>query len=274
VTQRILLGGAASVTETLLDGQGALPANPPDTAEVTIINDAGTVLASGASAVTTPNPSEFTIDIDTSMTTQLDRLTLVWSHAGISPTTTTVEVVGGLLFSVEQLRAMDPQLQDATAFPTTAILNVRTEVEQALERHLGYALVPRFTHRAVSPGDHVQLHPFLRSIRSASSAGSSVDVSGLTFRPGGVVTGYTFSSPASIAYEHGLDGGDMDATRAALMLAKAWLLSGPIDDRTTVLASPDAGITQTLAVPGRGGSIFGIPSVDEWVQSNSIVAAA
>jgi hypothetical protein len=90
-----------------------------------------------------------------------------------------------------------------------------------------------------------------------------------------VVGGFWFSladGNVVVGFEHGRDRPPERLRRAALLLAKVWLVSGPVDDRTSTLTS-DGG-TFSLVTPGRGGSIFGVPEVDAAVQANLLPAIA
>jgi hypothetical protein len=114
----------------------------------------------------------------------------------------------------------------------------------------------------------------IRSATVGTTALTAGDLALLTYSPTGLVSGYSWTCGVSnivVGYEHGWASPPQRITRAALMLTKAWLVSGPVDDRTTVLSSPESGITATLAVPGRGGSIFGLPEVDATCQQYSLV---
>jgi len=271
-TQRIRQGAAAVVTATLTDAAGGVPSPLPDSATVTITRSDGTPLATDAAA-TGVGDATFTFPLAASQTVLLDRLTCVWTTAALGAMTTTVEIVGGFVFEIAELQAMDQNLAAKSAAEIAAL---RTTVEDALERELGYALVPRYTRATVRTTSTLRLKPYLRAIRSVSSGGVDLtpeQVAALQLTQSGAVSGFAWQYPTVVAYEHGLDEPPMHAREHALRLAKLWGLKGPIDDRTTALVS-DVGITSTLAIPGRGGSIFGLPAVDQWITSNRVVLGA
>lgn len=271
--QRILLGSSASVTETMTDGLGVVPSPAPTAVTVDITNAAGDDIGSGIAAVSAAAPADFSVAINTAMTTSLDRLTLVWTWGVGRTTTTYVEVVGGFLFTIAELRQIGPLGSDAN-YSNVTLANVRSAVEDAIEAQLGYALVPRFrTTRFGVPLSTVRLAPYLRSVRSISDDGTDVDVADVTYDYTGYVTGYSFTGPTVFGFEHGLDAPSPQATAAALLLAKTWAIKGPIDDRTTSFTS-DVGITSQLLTPGIGGSIFGLPAVDQWITSERLIGAA
>jgi hypothetical protein len=91
-----------------------------------------------------------------------------------------------------------------------------------------------------------------------------------------LVNGYGWSTGfnnVTVGYEHGLDQPPQRLRRAALLLAKVWLLSGPVDDRTSTFTSTEGG-TYSLVTPGRGGSMFGVPEVDAAVMDHRIPVVA
>lgn len=272
--QRILKGSSATIVEPLLDGLGQVPTPAPTSAQVSIRNAAGEDLGSGITATPTGNTSEFAVDINTAMTVDLDHLTLTWVSAGFQ-TTTHLEVVGGFLFTIEELRAQSAQLANLTNYTATTLAQVRADVENALEDALGYALVPRFgTTRFGLGSTTLRLHPYLRAVRSITDDATAVDVTTVRYDSTGFVSGYTFTGPTVAAFEHGLDYPSPTARARGLQLAKAWAITGPIDDRTTSFTSPETGITSVYATPGVGGSIFGLPAVDQWVQAERLLAVA
>jgi len=72
----------------------------------------------------------------------------------------------------------------------------------------------------------------------------------------------------TVAYEHGWTSPPLRIKRAALLLAKQWVLNSPIDDRATSVSNDDG--TFVLATPGLRGSVFGIPEVDAALESYSM----
>ena len=94
----------------------------------------------------------------------------------------------------------------------------------------------------------------------------------MSWSSAGGLYGYTWSAGYGngvVGYEHGYDRPPERIRRAALLLAKAWLVAGPVDDRAATFSSADGG-TYGLVVEGRGSSPFGIPAVDAAVQEYSL----
>lgn len=223
------------------------------------------------------------------LTGVMDRLTVFWTATvdGTAQTVTdTVEIVGGVLFTLADIRRIRP-LDDVAAYPPVRVLEMRVRVEQALENELGFALVPRLTSERLSLTGTPRLRwPYVRAIRSVTdTTGQVVDPATIQFDDMGFVsTTPRWYTPRwgttrawTVQYEHGLDPDNEIseyARQEALLLAKVWLVSGPVDDRATSFSSTETGATYSMVVPGRGGSIFGVPSVDAFVQSNRLLAIA
>jgi hypothetical protein len=279
---RVLRNTAANIQATFaLDG---VPTDAVGTVTVTVTRADGTVIVN-AQAADKPagTTGVYQYPLTPTHTALLDTLTATWTGtiSGVAQTVqTVVEVAGGFAFSVAQARSVRP-LDNATTYTTARIVEMRTLVEDALERELGYALVPRYSldwldyFAGGSAWGEIPLRPYTTAVRTLTIDG--VAATGMTLRRPGTVTptlryttGFARWSDALVGIEHGQPVTEAEATQAALTLAKTWLVSGPVDDRTTALATEDG--TFTLSTPGRGGSIFGVPQVDSFVQRASLRA--
>ena len=96
------------------------------------------------------------------------------------------------------------------------------------------------------------------------------DANGFVYSTSTWTTGY---SNITLGYEHGLDAPSNEAKRAGLVMLKQWMLASPVDDRTSTFTSTEGG-TYALVVPGRNGSIWGIPEADSFVQRHRLIAIA
>jgi hypothetical protein len=274
--QRIVRGRSATLTHTFYsDG---LPSDPsPDTTTVTVTRSDGTALyADEATTNTGAGTCSFTLTpTDTSL---LDTLTVTWSATFDSHLQTfvdLVEIAGGVLFTIAQARAIKP-LDNAASYPTPDLLDMRTTVEDSIEDYCG-ALVPRYAYETVQAryGRPLRLgHPSVRAVRSITLNGtdlSPTEVANIT-TDGTFLHGCSWlTGPVTVGYEHGRDRPPERLRRAALLLAKVWLIAGPVDDRTNTFTSTEGG-TYSLVTAGRGGSIFGVPEVDAAVQANRLTA--
>jgi hypothetical protein len=267
--QRVLQNSGATITATFeVDDVATDPA--PDTATVTITRSDGTVLATDG-VTNNIGVGEFSYTLTPTQTSVLDTLTATWK-ATIDDVdhvvTSRVEVAGGFLFSLPEARDMDP-LNDATTYPTAMVRRYRTLAEQALEDLCNVAFVPRYTVETVTGGpDFLTSKPKVRAIRSVSIDG--VDRSDM-FASNFQATGRVESSVATarqmtaqIGYEHGYDEPPLRVRQAALLLAKNWMVRGPLDDRVTALQTQD-GIFPMMT-PGVRGSLTEIPEVEAVIQ--------
>jgi hypothetical protein len=270
--ERVLQNTAAQISVTFYTGETIADPGP---VTVTVLSDDGTTVASGNAGGTGAVARTFTLT--PAHTALLDTLTVRWVSATLGTVTTTVEVVGGFLFTVAEARKLRP-LDNTTTYPTADIVAMRTTVEEAIEDACGVAFVPRYD-RYDGIGDSVLRLPrsYVRRVRWATSNATALtagDLSNLLIRAGQFVNGYSWTRDAavSVGFEHGMDRPPERVRRAALLLAKVWLVSGPVDDRATSFSSTETGATYSMVVPGRGGSVFGVPEADAVVQQYRLPA--
>ena len=247
----------------------------PGVVTVDIVRDDGTVLVDDgatAGAGATARTYALTAALHTD---DLDLLTVTWTST-LGERKSYIEVVGGYLFTVADARAMSP-LADTSKYPTAKIEAVRTLVEEAIEDACGVAFVPRYRRETLS-GTGLQDLPLsrarIRSVRSASVDGTaltSTELAELDIHSARYLnwsnywdTGY---GNVIVGYEHGFDYPPARIARAALLLAKRWLVDGPIDDRATSLVTEDG--TFSLTTPGIRGAMFDLPEVNAAIEEYS-----
>lgn len=280
--QRILQNSVATISSQILDSTGAA-ASPTD-ATVTITRADGTIMADAEPAVLGAS-SVFSYVLSTAETALLDRLTIEWTATNVGTTITYVEIVGGFFFTVPEARLVKP-LDETSTYTASSIVEMRTTVEDAIEEYTG-PLVPRYALETFSGRSSryygtyanagpVLTKPYVRTIRSVMMDDTALTSSELALLDlnGASVTGYPWTTGyhnVTIGYEYGRDYPPERIKRAALLLAKSWLVAGPVDDRTQTFTSTEGG-TYALATPGRGGSIFGLPEVDAAVQAEALPA--
>lgn len=253
----------------------------PGTVTVNVTRADGTVVVTGGSVSGTGTGAR-TYSITTAVTQLLDTLEVEWVSTDKGTLYSTVEVVGGFLFTLAEARAIRP-LDNTTLYTTAALIAMRTTVEQALEDACGVAFVPRYALETVngSGTDVLPLKwPKVRAIRSASytyngtaSLLSASELGLLSYAAWGGVTGYSWGTGFgnwTVGYEHGHDRPPERVRRAALSLTRSWMVSGPIDDRASTFNAGADGGTYSLVVPGRNGSVFGMPEVDAVVQEYNL----
>jgi hypothetical protein len=247
----------------------------PDTATVTISRADGTVLHTNASTVD-GGTGIFSYTLSAGDTSLLDRLRLQW-HIGTQTFTTYAEIVGGFYFTVAEALAL-PELTGKSAIEIAA---VRTLAEQAFEDAAGVAFVPRYERVQVTPGSGALIglpkSPVraIRDVSEVTSLGASpvtVTLSEVGYTTEGIYrpNGWTVvPHGVTVGYEFGRDCPPERVKRAVLLLAKNWLIDGPIDDRATGIPT-DGGII-TLSTPGQRGVVFGLPEVEAALEQYSLI---
>lgn len=210
--------------------------------------------------------------------------------------TDTIELVGGYLFEIADLRAQDRAFTDVTKFPTDALRQIRTWVEDVIEgpRAAQIAFVPRGRRvkldgnspdytRGWLPMMYGQDYRTLlapdyavRKIHSGSVNGNAftqtdIDEIGISdnqlWRSSGVHwPAWPFGHQnVELHYEHGLDRPPGAITRAALILAREYLIKSDLPGRATATSIGDQMFRLTIA--GRDG-LTGIPDVDAAIKNH------
>lgn len=273
--QRILVDTQATLTTTFeVDGTPTDPS--PATATVVVTRDDGTEVYNGAATRT--GTGAFSYTLSAADNDQFDILTVAWTSS-LGTLTSMTEVVGGFLFTVADARRLKP-LQDTVKYPADRIIEARTLAETALEDLCGVAFVPRYTRETFSGNGSTTLllRPRATAIRSVTSDGTvytTTEITGLVpqqtgaiYNPNRWTLGY---GNLSVGYVHGYASPPPRVSQACLLLAKNWLVDGPLDDRMTSMSTEDG--TFSLLTPGLRGSFTGIPEVDACVQTYGLAVA-
>ena len=138
--------GSYTFTETPVDDDGvAVTPTGPFTAKV--YDGAGVLITSPTATFT---GGKFTASVAYTLLPKLDTYTIVWSgtlSGVITEWTSVVELCGGYLFEIAELRAQDRAFADTVKFPTADLRKVRNWVEDVIEgsRAAQVAFVPRGT---------------------------------------------------------------------------------------------------------------------------------
>jgi len=158
-----------------------------------------------------------------------------------------------------------------TAYPTSAILLYRQLAEQALEDICGVAFVPRLRKDEASIIGYGILEVPRRwitkvlDISTATNTGpqSLPSLTGLRINQGSTLFLPTWwnwwSMPITVTYESGYKETPMRISRAALELARRWLIESPWDERMTGFRSREGGSMQILTASN--SDPFDIPEV-------------
>ena len=170
-------------------------------------------------------------------------------------------------FTVSEFRARYSDLTVADGYPDTTVEEYRVIAEEAFEDAAGVAFEPRTTTRTLyldDFNDRLFLHPRLRTVTAVLIDGTALtDLTGLRISES-TLAGYRWRGQIVVTYTHGFDAPPARVKQAVMILAKTWMVQGPIDDRATQLGTEDGPIN--LATPGILGSTFGIPEVDQTLR--------
>ena len=246
----------------------------PGTVTITIDRANGTNVVPATTPTSGTGAAKRTFDLTADHTALLDTLKVTWSSTLKGTAVDYVEVAGRPYFTIAEARALE-ELADVNEYPPEAIASHRTLAESAIEEECGRAFVPRYARERLSGRGSARLllsGRHLRQIRDVTIGGTALTSPQVEevvadgrelYRPYGWDVG---TRNVVVGYEHGLDYPPPRLARAALILAKNWLVKGPIDDRAVSIPAGDAGGVISLATPGVRGAVFGIPEVDLVVQ--------
>lgn len=258
---RILQNTVANITATF-DVDGVNTAVTGGLVTITRVSDGSTVVSAG-SAVGTGNTGQVMYTLSTVQTALLDRLKATWTGTVGSQAQTVVtyvDVVGGFLISLADLKALYPsKTADEWAF-------IRAVAEDRLEGACGMAFVPRFRLDTVGRprwrgGWGAVRLPFddVRAIRSVTQRYHGVtytwtvaqlavaDIRGPLLR-GPFSSGW---GEVTVGYEHGLDAPGNEAMQVALLVAQeefptsgtardARIIRQESDNQAVLYAAPSA----------------------------------
>lgn len=270
--ERILRNAPATITATFTDQDGTTI--DPGTVTVSVTRADGTVLTTGSA--TGAGATQRTFALSPSQTALLDNLTVTWTSGAQGTITTTVEVVGGFVFSIAQARDAlgDP------AYDAAKIRDARTRAEQDIERALNYALVPRLQTDILDIRYPLRLRSDATALRSITLAGTawtpdriatvSISDGFLTFYQWPAISATRFDMV--VGYERGLSTPPAGAAENTLALALDLLApdtTSGIDPRAESVITVD-GTVKLRASSGQ----FSALGVNEWVRANRRIALA
>lgn len=182
----------------------------------------------------------------------------------------------GHYFTLAELRAQDESYEDEETITDEKLALARAWVEATFEhpKACAVAFVPRSTSETVRARGGTRLRlswPELRSVTSVSIDGvalTEAELAGLAIfdREVGRADGWARGAKVVIAYTHGYDAPNPMVKKAALMLAKEFIVDSGLASRATI-ESTDVGFYRlSIAAPeGRTG----IPYVDAVIADNS-----
>jgi len=224
--------------------------------------------AAGTMSVEIPAESLQTLDTyELEWTAEVDGDAASWSS--------TLQLVGGYLFTLAQFRQADRAFENTTNYPADLVAELRMWVEDVIEgpRAAHVAFARRGARATVDgTGRAGLLMPDLEiasvySVKVGEETWTEEQVSSLVIDDAGLYL--TADSPYSIwpagrqnivvHYEHGRAATPGPITRAALLLAREYAVSSDVPGRATATSIGDQLFRLTIA--GRDG-VTGLPDVD------------
>lgn len=277
--QRIVRGLSATLSHTFYsDGVATDPS--PDSATVTITRDNGTAVVTDA-ATTNAGTGVVTYTLTPAQTATLDILSVAWTATfggQAQAFIDVVEVAGDVLFTVAQARALKP-LDNTTTYTTQRILDARTMAETALEDACKVAFVPRYFRVTLDGrGSTDLLLPMVRplTVTAATIDDAAVTVDdvelyddGRAYLPSGWTAG---RRNVTITGTHGYQFPPPRVGRAALLLAKRFLVDSPVSDRATSMTTED-GTTQFLVTAGVRQAATDVPEANAVIDEYGVRGA-
>lgn len=281
--------GSYSFSSSFFDDDGIKQTITTATS-LTVRDGAGSSVFTGTPTISS---GALTADVPVANLPKLDTYTLTWAGSVGSTAvswTDSTDLVGGYLFELADLRALDRAFTALDKYPTAALKVVRDQVEDVIEgpRAAQVAFVPR-GRRVTLDGNAPDLNrgyfPLMygtdfrdliapdfeiSSLYSAAINGTALTVNELAsvsisdnvlHRSAGVQwPAWPFGrNNIELHYVHGYDRTPGAITRAALILAREYLVKSDLPGRATATSIGDQMFRLTIA--GRDG-YTGIPDVD------------
>ena len=261
---------ALSVVATNEDGVLVTPAAPVTLA---ITDGAGTAVGTGPYTGTAACGS-ITAAVPVADLAELDLYTCVWTDDDGAEWTSYVELCGGYLVELADVRDLDALYQNESKFPASRLRAARTAAEVRFEAAAGVAMVPRCNRvRLIGDGGYRIVVPNMavRSVRSitvddgtGAVALTADELAALTVREWGAIdhtdgTVWEDADVIEVCYEHGLDYPPATVREAMLLLVPEYLTRKALASRATAEVT-DVG-TFRLSVAGARNPT-GIPEVD------------
>lgn len=280
----VLRANPATVSATFYDTAGVVV--DPGVVTVTITRLDGSVVVADA-ATTGIGATARSYVLTAAQTETLDTLSVVFTSASLSQRVTeTVEVIGALLFTIDEARVFEGAvLASTTTYPTATIEEARARIMEQFETICGVSFVPRY-RLDVFGGDGRSTLTLsrmrvtgIRSVEARASGGvtwtaySADDLADLSVNEWGELVRETRGVFVSgrrnlrVGYEYGYTTPPHDIKRAALQTLKYELVASNVDPRA-ISISGDMTTTQlwTPGLSGRGTAIHPLPEVDRTLR--------
>lgn len=253
------------------DGSEVAVADP----EVKVYDGAGAQAGSGTPASAA---GQLTWAVPAGVLTDYDTYELVWSGTVSGQPVEyrrRVELCGGFLFEIADLRAFEPAFADALRYPGWLCRAARTAAEVRFETACRQAFVPR-ARRAHGTGDGTRRFTVSDNAVSRLIAGSvgtdaltQAEVDEVVVREWGACDRpspkiWPTASLVGLHYEHGLPGPTPEVSQAVMLLAREYLVRSSLSSRATVEATDVGFFRVSVASPERP---TGLPEVDAVIRA-------
>lgn len=272
--------GTYTFTATAEDENGSpLTITAPVT--VTIRDGAGTVVVTDVPVI---SAGKLVYDANAALMPKLDTYQLTWTGVagGESQSwVTEVELVGGYLFEIADLRAQDRAFTDSNKYPIEYLRQARNTVETVIEseKAANVAFVRRGRRVKVNGGSRsvnglygLDLPDFevakVYSVKVDGVALTDAQVAAIICDDNTIWSADTRwpsgKRNVEIHYEHGMERVPPAITRAGLLLAREYLVKSDVPGRATATSIGDQWFRITVA--GRDG-VTGLPDVDAAIEA-------
>lgn len=255
---RVLTGRPLRLTHAFLDEED--PVTGIASVSVTLTGLDGTEVTASASL----NADSWEVTFPAQ---PLGEYRVTWAADNGWTDTTTVEVVGSVLFTIPAARNSDDYLRSAEDFPAGEMVEYREVVEREFQRITGRSFTTRvrtLIFKGDGTGEYYALTPDAQAIESVTvdgvaQTGWEVSRLGRLAAPNLIPEG----AEVVARVRYGFATPPPDVARAGMVRLRHLLAaeSSAIPDRATTW-QPEEGGTFRLATPGMGNSYTGIPEVD------------
>lgn len=277
---RVLRDTQAQIRVTLTNTEGAA-ADATGTPTVTIVRDStGATVVSGAGATDVTGTGVYAYTLLPSQIPEVDILEATWSatvEGQSQQFVTQVEVVGGWLCSLEDIKGSLPVSMQTTT--NRELSEAREWAEDLLEQACGVAFRPRYGKETVdgtASADLLLSTPAALKVLSASVGGEAIatgevspQLTGSLYREAGWARG---RENVTVAYVHGFSSPPAPVRRAAVKLARAYLIEDPsnLNERATSISTEEA--TYSLVTAGVRSARTSIPEVNQVIEEYGFVS--
>jgi hypothetical protein len=276
---QILKGTSATISETFQVDGGTLDLDS-GVPVVTITKPDGSAGPASGTVSHVGATNSGTYQFVLAAQAELTLLTVTWvgTIGGQQQTLiSTVEVVGGFLFTVAQFRAVTVaggQPFTTAAFPNSVVLDRRAEVTDDFEQRCGWSFIPRFT-RERHTGDLTSTLIVRRhkpgALLSVTVDGALQILSGFDLADDGTLTWSLGSFPATrpnnvvVEYVRGWDRPPAEVSSVGLARTAGLLQPSQFNGAVTVTTPDGASYNYSQAgqsFAGGGRRYYGIPDID------------